>query len=81
MNRALIMGYGSEPGMLLNYSIGQFDMYTPLQLATYGTTIASGGNLYEPHFMAYATEVNSSEVIVSNGKKLNLHCLKRMHNI
>ena len=56
------MGYGSEPGMLLNYSIGQFDMYTPLQLATYGTTIASGGNLYEPHFMAYATEVNSSEV-------------------
>lgn len=64
------MGYGSEPGMLLNYSIGQFDMYTPLQLATYGTTIASGGNLYEPHFMAYATEVNSSEVIVSNGKKI-----------
>lgn len=64
------MGYGSEPGMLLNYSIGQFDMYTPLQLATYGTTIASGGNLYEPHFMAYATEVNSSEVVVSNGKKI-----------
>ena len=64
------MGYGSEPGMILNYSIGQFDMYTPLQLATYGTTIASGGNLYEPHFMAYATEVNSSEVVVSNGKKI-----------
>ena len=64
------MGYGSEPGMLLNYSIGQFDMYTPLQLATYSTTIASGGNLYEPHFMAYATEVNSSEVVVSKGKKI-----------
>ena len=26
------MGYGSEPGMLLNYSIGQFDMYTQLMV-------------------------------------------------
>lgn len=64
------MGYGSEPGMLLNYSIGQFDMYTPLQLAVYGTTIASDGNLYQPRFMTYATEVNSSEVVEVNEKKI-----------
>ena len=64
------MGYGSEPGMLLNYSIGQFDMYSPLQLAIYGATIASGGNLYQPRFMTYATEVNSSEVVVANEKKI-----------
>lgn len=60
------MGYGSEPGMLLNYSIGQFDMYSPIQLATYVTTIASNGNLYKPRFMQYATEVNSSEVVEVN---------------
>ena len=64
------MGYGSEPGMLLYYSIGQFDMYSPLQLATYGATIASNGNLYKPRFMSYATEVNSQEVVVTNAKKI-----------
>ena len=64
------MGYGSEPGMLLNYSIGQFDMYSPLQLAVYATTIASNGNLYQPRFMQYATEVNSSEVVDVNETKI-----------
>ena len=64
------MGYGAEPGMLLYYSIGQFDMYSPLQLATYGATIASNGNLYKPRFMSYATEVNSQEVVVTNAKKI-----------
>lgn len=64
------MGYGSEPGMLLNYSIGQFDMYTPLQLAVYGATIASNGNVYQPRLMNHATEVNSSEVVVANEKKV-----------
>ena len=64
------MGYGSEPGMLLYYSIGQFDMYSPLQLAIYGATIASDGNLYKPRFMSYATEVNSQEVVVTNAKDI-----------
>ena len=64
------MGYGSEPGMLLNYSIGQFDMYSPLQLAIYSSTIASDGNLYKPRLFSYATEVNSQEVVVSNEKKI-----------
>lgn len=64
------MGYGAEPGMLLYYSIGQFNMYSPLQLATYGATIASNGNLYKPRFMTYATEVNSQEVVVTNAKKI-----------
>ena len=64
------MGYGAEPGMLLYYSIGQFDMYSPLQLAIYGATIASDGNLFKPRFMTYATEVNSQEVVVTNAKKI-----------
>lgn len=67
---SVYMGYGSEPGMLLNYSIGQFDMYSPLQLAVYATTIASNGNLYQPRFMQYATEVNSSEVVDVNDTKI-----------
>ena len=64
------MGYASEPGMILNYSIGQFDMYSPLQLATYATTIASNGNLYQPRLMSYSTEVNSDEVVSVNETKI-----------
>ncbi len=53
-------------GMLLNYSIGQYDMYTPLQLAQYVGTIAEDGIMYKPHFYAYAKEVNSEEIVESN---------------
>lgn len=64
------MGYGTEPGMLLNYSIGQFDMYSPLQLAVYAATVANGGNVWQTRLMQYATEVNSDEVVDVNEKNL-----------
>mgnify|MGYP002525555179 FL=1 len=57
------MGNVSEPGMLLNYSIGQLDMYTPVQLLTYVSTIATGGTLYKPTLMQSIREVNSEQVI------------------
>lgn len=40
-----------EPGKLLDFSIGQFDTYTPLQLAQYVSTIANGGYRMEPHIV------------------------------
>ncbi|PFK45834.1 penicillin-binding protein [Bacillus cereus] len=41
---------GSEytPGFLLDLSIGQYDNYTPLQLAQYVSTIANGGYRMQP---------------------------------
>ena len=48
------LGYsGSKiaPDLLLNYSIGQYDTYTPIQLSQYITTIASNGNRLKPHFL------------------------------
>ena len=36
-------GKQSNAGLLLNYSIGQYDTYTPLQLASYISTIANEG--------------------------------------
>ncbi|WP_433770814.1 peptidoglycan D,D-transpeptidase FtsI family protein [Bacillus wiedmannii] len=36
------------PGFLLDYSIGQYDTYTPLQLAQYIATIANGGYRMQP---------------------------------
>jgi cell division protein FtsI/penicillin-binding protein 2 len=41
----------SEPGKLLDFSIGQFDTYTPLQLAQYVSTIANGGYRMKPHMV------------------------------
>lgn len=57
------MGTSNEPGMLLNYSIGQMDMYTPLQLAQYASVIANSGDLYRPHFYQYSKEINGDEIL------------------
>ncbi|MGE7862198.1 peptidoglycan D,D-transpeptidase FtsI family protein [Bacillus mobilis] len=41
-------GKGNQPGFLLDLSIGQYDTYTPLQLAQYVSTIANGGYRMQP---------------------------------
>jgi len=38
-----------NPGLLLDLAIGQYDTYTPLQLAQYVSTIANGGYRVQPH--------------------------------
>ncbi|SFA42170.1 cell elongation-specific peptidoglycan D,D-transpeptidase [Anoxybacillus pushchinoensis] len=42
-------GQSTLPGHLLDLSIGQFDMYTPIQMAQYVSTIANGGYRVQPH--------------------------------
>ncbi len=59
------MGYGNVPGMTLNYSIGQLDMYTPIQLLQYVSAIATRGNLYQIHVMDQINESNSQNVVES----------------
>ncbi len=44
-------GYTQAPGLLLDFAIGQFDTYTPLQLAQYMSTIANGGYRMQPHIV------------------------------
>jgi cell division protein FtsI/penicillin-binding protein 2 len=41
----------SNPGLMLDYAIGQFDTYTPLQLAQYVSTIANGGYRLKPQLV------------------------------
>lgn len=41
----------SEPGKIMQFAIGQFDTYTPLQMAQYVSTIANGGYRLAPHFL------------------------------
>jgi penicillin-binding protein A len=49
-------GYGAgqippEAGKVLDFAIGQYDTYTPLQLVQYVSTIANGGYRVQPHLV------------------------------
>lgn len=41
----------TQPGFLLDFSIGQYDTYTPLQLAQYISTIANDGYRMQPQIV------------------------------
>nr|WP_301722418.1 penicillin-binding protein 2 [Planococcus sp. N028] len=41
----------TEPGTFLDLAIGQYDTYTPMQLAQYISTIANDGYRMEPHIV------------------------------
>ena len=48
--------YGYEgpvklPGLLLDFAIGQYDTFTPIQLVQYMSTIANGGYRMQPHIV------------------------------
>lgn len=48
------LGYKGDStvvGHLLDFSIGQYDTYTPIQLAQYIGTIANGGNRMKPYLL------------------------------
>ena len=45
------MGTSKLPGHLLDFSIGQYDTYTPIQLAQYINTIANGGEKLKPYLL------------------------------
>lgn len=41
-------GNGTASGLLLDFSIGQYDNYTPIQLSQYINTVANGGTRLKP---------------------------------
>ncbi|MGM9876083.1 MAG: peptidoglycan D,D-transpeptidase FtsI family protein [Bacilli bacterium] len=45
------MGTSKLPGHLLDFSIGQYDTYTPIQLSQYINTIANGGKRLKPYLL------------------------------
>ena len=59
------MGTSKLPGHLLDFSIGQYDTYTPIQLSQYISTLANGGTKYKPYLLkeVYSPTVNSDEVL------------------
>ncbi len=74
----------------MQFAIGQYDTYTPLELAQYGSTIANGGYRLAPHFLdsvhAPTNDVSKLgptiykyEPKVLNHIKINQHDLDRIH--
>ena len=58
------VGYRSDNkagDLLINYAIGQYDTYTPIQLSQYVSTIANGGKRVKPRFL---------KAVLSDGKVL-----------
>ena len=57
------MGSSTLPGHLLDFAIGQYDTYTPIQLSQYINTLANGGLRLKPYLLkeVYAPSVNAEE--------------------
>ncbi len=46
--------------LLINFAIGQYDTYTPLQLSQYASTIANGGKRYKTRFLKSVMDNNKT---------------------
>jgi cell division protein FtsI/penicillin-binding protein 2 len=44
-------GSSTLPGHLLDFAIGQYDTYTPIQISQYINTLANGGTRYQPYLL------------------------------
>ena len=57
------LGYSGKskmPGHLLDFSIGQYDTYTPIQISQYINTIASSGVRLQPYLLKEVYEVSDN---------------------
>ena len=56
-------GTSTLPGYLLDFSIGQYDTYTPIQLSQYINTLANGGTKLKPYLLkeVYAPSTNEKD--------------------
>lgn len=61
------MGQSTLPGHLLDFAIGQYDTYTPIQLSQYINTIANGGSRIKPYLLkeVYSASDNKDELFGS----------------
>lgn len=59
-------GTATLPGLLLEFAIGQYDTYTPIQLAQYASTIANGGKRIAPRVMLNSIDSQSGNISYVN---------------
>lgn len=61
-------GTKTNSDLLLNFTIGQYDTYTPMQLSQYITTIASDGYRYKTHLLKEVYE-STNDIKLGNLKE------------
>lgn len=65
-----IIGKNDTPGLLLDFSIGQYDTYTPLQLSQYITTIANNGERLKLHLLHKVKSSTTEEDLFTYEKEI-----------
>lgn len=58
-----VAGTDDQPGKLLDFSIGQYETYTPIQLLQYVSMVGTGYKV-QPHLMKQIYEINDKETVV-----------------
>lgn len=66
-----------EPGLTLDFGIGQYDQYTPLQMAQYAATIANDGCRVKPYIVdsvvAQSSDGSAETILLENNREI-LNC-------
>ena len=57
-------------GNNLQTAIGQGNLFTPIQMAVYASTIANNGTRYRAHFLQSVRAAGSNEVVMSNAPEV-----------
>ncbi|MGM7703376.1 peptidoglycan D,D-transpeptidase FtsI family protein [Pseudalkalibacillus sp. Hm43] len=70
----------TEAGNLFNYTIGQFDTYTPIQMAQYASTIANGGYRVQPHLLKEVRQSTGKEDLGPLVSKYETRVINRIDN-
>ena len=73
-----VIGNNYDSGLLLDFSIGQYDTYTPVQIASYISTIASFGNRYQLHLLKEIRNSSKTEEIGSLKTKIEPKLLNKV---
>ena len=58
-----VIGDKYDSGLLLDFSIGQYDTYTPVQISSYISTIASSGNRFQLHLLKEIRNTSNNDKI------------------
>lgn len=72
------LGYTSEDkraGNLLDFVMGQYETYTPIQLSQYITTIANGGSRLQPHLLKEIRESTDDASLGNVIKSFNVNVM------
>ncbi len=66
-----VIGTKTDSGLLLDFAIGQYDTYTPIELSQYITTIANSGVRIKPFILDKVVDNDGNIIYQTNRTELN----------